>query len=274
MLETLKIAAASVVFVVAALPAYAATEAELDTLFEALGTGELMDILRVEGLQQSDEIRESMFPERADGWNTIVSSIYDTRRMEVEFREAFDAELAESDVKPLLEFFASDLGAEIISLEIAARHALLDEDVEEAAKEAFLRLPDRDVARADAIAAFVETNDLIELNVAGALNASLAFYRGLADGGSFDLTEDVILQDVWAQEPEIRQETTQWMLPYLALAYEPLGDDDLAAYQALSTSEAGKDLNRALFAGFDVVFNRISYSLGSAASRFMQGDDI
>lgn len=274
MLETLKIAAASVVFVVAALPAYAATEAELDSLFEALGTAELMDILRVEGLQQSDEIRESMFPERADGWNTIVSSIYDTRRMEVEFREAFDAELAESDVTPLLEFFASDLGAEIISLEIAARHALLDEDVEEAAKEAFLRLPDRDVARADAIAAFVETNDLIELNVAGALNASLAFYRGLADGGSFDLTEDVILQDVWAQEPEIRQETTQWMLPYLALAYEPLGDDDLAAYQALSTSEAGKDLNRALFAGFDVVFNRISYSLGSAASRFMQGDDI
>ena len=274
MYQILRVAAVSAMISMVAPPAQAASEGELDTLFRALGTGELIDILRIEGLEQSDELRESMFPQRADGWNRIASSIYDTRRMAAEFREAFDAELAESDVTPLLEFFGSDLGEKIISLEITAREALLDEDVEEAAKDAFLSLPERDGTRADALAAFVETNDLIELNVAGALNASLAFYRGLADGGSFDLTEEVILRDVWAQEPEIRQETTEWILPYLALAYEPLSDGDLEAYQALSTSKAGKDLNRALFAGFDVVFNRISYSLGSAASRFMQGDDI
>ena len=274
MFQNLKIAAVSVALVVSAQPGQAASEVELDTLFDALGTGELIEILRLEGLEQSDEMRESMFPQRANGWDRIVSSIYDTDRMEAEFREAFDAELIDSDVMPLLEFFGSELGEQIISLEIAARKALLDEDVEEAAKDAFLSLPDRDEVRADALAAFVETNDLIELNVAGALNASLSFYRGLADGGSFDLTEEVILQDVWAQEPDIRQETTEWILPYLALAYEPLSENDLAAYQALSVSEAGKDLNRALFAGFDVVFNRISYSLGSAASRFMQGDDI
>ncbi|NNJ69030.1 MAG: DUF2059 domain-containing protein [Boseongicola sp.] len=264
--------ASSMIFAVT--PAFSATEAELDRLFDAIGTPALIEIMNREGVDQSDEIRESMFPQRGRGWEPIVRSIYDTGRMADEFRAAFDEELSDSDVTPLLAFFTSDLGREIIALELSAREALLNDEAEEAAKEAFAALEDDDPRRHGAIEAFVDDNDLIELNVAGALNASLAFYRGLADGGSFDLTEDVMLRDVWAQEPEIRAETTEWMLPYLALAYKPLSDDELAAYKALSMSEAGRDLNRALFAGFDTVFNRISYSLGSAASRFMQGDDI
>ena len=262
------------VAVLSVTPAFSATEAELDTLFEAIGTPKLIEIMRVEGIDQADEIRESMFPDRANGWQPIVSSIYDTRRMETGFRAAFDQEFSDSDVTPLLEFFGSDLGRQIISLELSAREALMDEGVEEAAKVAYGALETGDPARFEALAAFVDDNDLIELNVAGALNASLAFYRGLADGGSFDLTEDVMLRDVWEQEPEIRSETTDWMFPYLAMAYEPLSDEELAAYKALSLTDAGRDLNRALFAGFDQVFNQISYSLGNAASRFMQGDDI
>ncbi len=268
------LSAFAAVFVLTVTPVWSATKAELDQLFEAIGTPTLIDIMRDEGLDQSDELRQSMFPERANGWDRIASSIYDTQRMAQGFRAAFDAELGGTDVTPLLDFFASDLGLEIIALELSAREALLDKDVEEAAKESYADLGGRDATRQEAIEAFVDSSDLIELNVAGALNASLAFYRGLADGGSFDLTEDVILRDVWAQEPDIRAETVGWMLPYLAMAYEPLSDDELAAYQALSETKAGRDLNRALFAGFDVVFNRISYSLGSAASRFMQGDDI
>ena len=255
-------------------PAFAASEAELDQLFDAIGTPELIEIMQIEGIEQADEIRESMFPGRANGWRPIVASIYDAGRMETRFRAGFDAELADSDVTPLLAFFASDLGGQIISLELSAREALMDEDIENVAKESYAGLEARDPDRFEALGAFVDDNDLIELNVAGALNASLAFYRGLLDGGTFDLTEDVMLRDVWAQEPEIRAETTDWMFPYLAMAYEPLTDDELEAYKALSLTEAGKDLNRALFAGFDQVFNEISYALGAAASRFVQGDDI
>ena len=274
MTRFIPVAAFASSMILAVTPALSATDAELDTLFDAIGTLELIEIMNSEGVDQSDEIRESMFPQRGRGWRPIVESIYDTGRMADEFRAAFDAELADSDVTPLLAFFTSELGREIIALELSAREALLDEDVEEAAREAFVDLEADDPERHGAIEAFVDDNDLIELNVAGALNASLAFYRGLADGGRFGLTEEDMLRDVWAQEPAIRAETTDWMLPYLAMAYEPLSDDELQAYKALSMSEAGRDLNRALFAGFDTVFNRISYSLGSAASRFMQGDDI
>ena len=274
MFQSSKLTAACFALAISVAPAKAATQSELDQLFDAIGTPELIEIMRVEGLQYSDEIRESMFPTRASGWSRIASSIYDTGRMADGFRDAFDAQLGETDVTPLLAFFNSDLGREIIALELSAREALLDEDVEEAAKEAYAGLSRRNSARYDALTEFVEANDLIESNVAGGLNSSLAFYRGLADGGSFELTEDSILSDVWSQEPEIRAETVEWMFPYLAMAYEPLSDEDLAAYKEISLSEAGRDLNRALFSGFDTVFNRISYSLGSAASRFMQGDDI
>jgi hypothetical protein len=123
---------------------------------------------------------------------------------------------------------------------------------------------------------FARTNDLIEFNVAGALNANLAFYRGLSQGGAFEerLTEDQMLADVWAQEAEIRGETADWLFPYLALSYKSLSDADLASYQAFAETAAGKKLNAAVFAAFDVVFTRISLDLGRAAARRIQGEDI
>jgi hypothetical protein len=34
---------------------------------------------------------------------------------------------------------------------------------------------------------FIEANDLVERNVSGALNSNFAFYRGLSDGGAFEV---------------------------------------------------------------------------------------
>ena len=110
----------------------------------------------------------------------------------------------------------------------------------------------------------------------GAMNANLAFYRGLSESGAFpaEMTEDQMLSDVWAQEPDVRAETTDWLYPFLSLAYQPLSDDQLEAYIAFSETAAGDRLNGALFAAFDKVFTQISYDLGRAAAGQMQGEDI
>jgi hypothetical protein len=123
---------------------------------------------------------------------------------------------------------------------------------------------------------FAVAGDLIEMNVAGAMNANLAFYQGMADSGgaAAEMTEEEILSDVWGQEPQVRADTEEWLFPYLVMAYEPLSDEDLEAYTAFWESAAGKRLNTALFAAFDVVFTDISRDLGRAAARQMQGDDI
>ena len=61
---------------------------------------------------------------------------------------------------------------------------------------------------------------------------------------------------------------------YLTLAYTPMSDDDLRTYTDLSATGPGRDLNRALFAGFYEVFQSISFELGRAASSFMVGEEL
>jgi len=130
--------------------------------------------------------------------------------------------------------------------------------------------------RVEMITRFAEANDLVERNVAGALNANLAFYRGMVAGGAFDggLSESEILADVWSQEAEVRRETEEWLFPFLAMAYQPLSEDDLGAYLAFSETAPGQALNAALFAGFDAMFEAISQDLGLAAARMMTSQDL
>ena len=183
---------------------------------------------------------------------------------------------AEADLLAIEAFFGSAQGQRILQLEIEARRALLDQSVEDAAKVGWEDLQADGKARADQLRRFAQVNDLIESNVMGALNANLAFYRGLATSSSFgkEMPEDQMLSDVWEQEPSIRQETEDWLYPFLSLAYQPLPDADLDAYTAFSETPAGKRMNAALFAAFDAVFTKISYDLGVAAAIQMQGDDI
>ncbi|QMU57855.1 MAG: DUF2059 domain-containing protein [Boseongicola sp.] len=255
------------------LPVNAASESDLDDLVDAIGLPELMEILRIEGMSKSEELRQSMFPNRAGGWGTIASSIYETDRMLTTFREAFDAELTNEDVAPVLGFLRSDLGTRIIELEVGARRALLDPLAEQAAKDSLDSLTEVNPERVAIVLEFVEVNDLLELNVAGGLNASLAFYKGLVAGG-LELTESEMLEQVWAQEPDIRDEIEEWMSAYLIMAYEPLTDEEIREYIILSTTDVGKDLNRALFVGFDALFDQLSFALGLAASQYSASEDI
>ncbi|MDJ1016041.1 MAG: DUF2059 domain-containing protein [Paracoccaceae bacterium] len=255
-------------------PAHAASDAQLDALFEALGAPELLEIMADEGLDEARDMGGEMFGGRAPGFLPIAEAIYDTVRMERTFRAGFDEELAEADIEPLLDFFQSERGRRIVGLEISGRIALADPDVEAAAEAAFATLEAEDPDRLALLTAFVEVNDLVEYNVMGALNASLAFYRGLDEGGGFDIVEEQVLSDVWASEPEIRADTELWVFSYLGMAYRPLEDADLEAYTAMSQSPEGRDLNRALFRAYDDMFIELSHALGRAASVYMTGEDL
>ncbi len=247
-------------------------DAQIDALYDALGLPAIIEIMREEGVAYGDELGTEMLPGGVSAdWRAAVSMIYDLETMNEEVRGAFGEAIADDDLDLMLDFFTSDRGANIVALEISARRALLDKEVEEASKEAAaLQIMD-ETPRYLAVKEIVETNDLIESNVVGALNSSYAFYMGLIDGGVMPpgVTADTALQDVWTQEPEIRANTTEWVYSFLLLAYQPLSDDDLAAYQAFMQTEAGQDLNDALFLSFDGMFEDISRALGLASSRFM-----
>jgi hypothetical protein len=248
-------------------------------LVEALQLREAFGVMAAEGEAYGREIEAEMFPGAGGAaWTASVAQIYAVESILPQFTAAFSSDLArsKSDASAALGFFQSDLGRRVTTLEVSARRALLDKTVEDASR---LKLEEMQAARdprLELIEEFVSVNDLIEANVTGALNASYAFYLGLAEAGAFGRGTDQegMLSDVWAQEPSIRQETDSWIHSYLVMAYAPLSDDDLKEYIAFSRTDAGRDLNRALFFGFDTVFVDVSRKLGRAAGRILAGRDL
>jgi hypothetical protein len=253
--------------------------ARIAALTETMLMGDIMAVMRDEGLDYGRTLADEMFPGKGGPqWDAAVSRIYDVDTM----RKRFDAALfgamqgAGNDIGAIEAFFGSEQGQTVLRLEIEARRAMLDQEVEDAAKIAWEDMLAQGGPRVDKLNRFSEVNDLVESNVMGALNANLAFYRGLSESGAFpqEMTEDQMLSDVWGQEPDVRAETTDWLFPFLSLAYQPLSDADMDAYLAFSESAAGQKMNAALFSAFDTVFTGISYDLGRAAARQMMGEDI
>ena len=248
-------------------------------LSDVLLMGDVVAVMRDEGIEYGGTLEDEMFPGRGGAdWKAAVSAIYDTERMRREFDAQLSRELQATPeaIEQSLAFFESPSGKRILTLELDARRALTDNTAEEAAKVAVEDMIAGADPRMDVLRTFAEANALVELNVAGALNANLAFYQGLDEGGAFggEMTEDQMLADVWGQEADVRAQTEEWVYSFLALAYAPLSDADMEAYQAFSESPAGQQVNAALFAAYDAVFTPISRKLGVATAGQMQGEDI
>lgn len=248
-----------------------------EQLFEALKLPEILNVMREEGIAYGAKIGDDLFPGAIDpDWSAQVELIYDTERMQAQSLAAFIAELSGADIAPMLAFFTTEPGLSFAALELSARRALLDDAVDAASKEVAAEAMVGNTPRYQLVARFVEANDLIETNVVGALNSNYAFYQGLMQGGAVQqgLTDDELLATVWDQEAEIRQTTTEWVISFLIMAYQPLSDEDIEAYIAFSETPVGKDLNRAVFDAFDGMFTDISRSLGVASASYMVGDTL
>ncbi len=267
----------AVSFHTAPLFAQETDEAKVDALFDAIGLPDMIHIMREEGLEYGDTLATDMLPGGTSAqWQNAVSAIYDVDMMYEEVRGAFGEALEGDDIDAMLSFFTSEQGETIIGLEVSARRALLDDAVEEASKEnAAIAMMD-ETPRYLLVQEFVDANNLIESNVVGSLNSSYAFYLGLIDGGAMPagVTAETALQDVWAQEPEVRSTTTEWVYSFLLMAYQPLSDAELEAYIAFSQTDAGQDMTQALFLAFNGMFDDISRALGLASSRFMISQEL
>jgi hypothetical protein len=259
-------------------PAPAQTSPEMRALFDAMGLYDILEIMSAEGRAAAPDLEDELFPGQGGGaWVAVVSSIYALDKMTAAFEAAVPLDrLGPEALAAVQAFFDSEAGVRIVAGEVAARRAFLDPALKQAATDL---AQDRAAAgdpRLDLLTEFISANDLVERNVSGALNSNLAFYVGLSEAGAFSdqIPEELMLADVWGQEPQIRSDTLEWLYAYQLLAYEGVSDADLRAYIALSQTPAGQALTAALFAAFDVVFEGISRDLGRAAAGFIAGQDL
>lgn len=261
--------------VIVALPVRAAPQAGLDELLDALRVEDTVAIMREEGLRYGEGLATEMLPDvNPDSWARVISRIYDTGKMTAVVKAEFAEAIAGTDLDPLVAFFTSELGREIISLELSAREAFLDADTEAAAMQAWEQARDTATEKLGQVEIIIADSDLVDYNVMGALNANLMFYRGLADGGAIEMSEEEMLTDVWAQEDSVRSDSEGWLGSFLLMAYRPLAADDLEAYAAMYRTAEGKALNAAIFAAYDRMYEEISYLLGQAVAQQMQSEEL
>lgn len=256
-----------------------ASSVSIAQLGEVMQLDELFEVLREEGISYGAELEADMFPAGGGpGWARAISDIYDIPVLRARFNRALREGLAPDPeaLAAIIDFFSSDLGARILTLEIEARRAFLDDAAEDAARVAADKLRAGREPRARQIDRFIEAADLLEMNVAGALSGNLAFMSGMNETGinGVKLPQEEVMEQVWGQEAQIRNDTESWLQAYLGLAHSPLTEAELEAYIAFWETPAGQRLNAVLFTAFDQVFNGVSRDLGRAAGQAMLGQDI
>jgi len=233
------------------------------------------EVMRAEGLALGDELAADMLGGRGGAiWDRRISALYDAGRLvEVvsgELADGLDAGAAQA----VRDFFTAPLGRRILTLENDARRAMIDDDIEALARQSYLDLRGSDDPRLAQVARFIEVNDLVERNVAGALSSDYRFTRGMVEGGAMAMSEGEILDRVWASEGEIREDTREWLFGFLLMAYRPLSDAEMETYIDFSATEAGQALNAALFEGFEAFYANVSHGLGLSLAQAMQGSDL
>lgn len=248
---------------------------EADNLSRVLRLSDVIAIMHDEGLDYANDLNSDMLAGQGGAfWNDSIKRLYDPDRIEATLRDSIAKEMDNSQIAQAVEFYETELGQRVLTLETSARAAMFDPDIEETARFNYHSLAASEDARLAAVTRFVEINDLLGLNVAGALTSNYQFYRGLVDGEAMSLSEDEIMSEVWQQEQEITDDTTGWLFGFLLMAYRPLSLDEVESYIAFSDSSAGRALNRALFDGFDIVYSAISYELGLSVAREMKSSDL
>ncbi|MFZ1467506.1 MAG: hypothetical protein WAT09_00850 [Paracoccaceae bacterium] len=251
---------------------------QIDALSQAMLMGDVFAVMVQEGQDYGTSIETQMFPgQGGTRWADQVAAIYDPATLQGMFEARLQEELADDPetVVAALAFFDTPRMQTILKLEVEARRALLDTAVEEAAEVEAERMQAARDPKMRLIRDMIKASDLIEMNVAGALSANLAFLEGMASvrvpGAPMD--REGMMTEVWSQESSIRDETSKWLVPFLALAYGPAPEADLQAYLEFAASPEGKRLNGAVYAAFDKVFAHVSYQLGRSAALMMIGND-
>ncbi|MGR3436478.1 MAG: hypothetical protein ACU0CO_16590 [Shimia sp.] len=255
----------------------APVQADIARLSQAIGLPEVVAIMADEGRAGAGGMVEESFGGRgAATWPGIVAGIYDAEAMRARVEDEMDGLIGAPAREAAIAFFEGEVGRRIVRMEIAARAAIADPEIEAVAEDIAAEARSADAPVAAQVAEFVEVNDLLDQNVEGGLRSSFEFTKGLVDGGALppSTTDETIMADVWAGLGQKREETATWLGAYLTMLFSSLEADDVDAYIAFSRTDAGQELNAAIMGGFDVLFADMSRRLGTEAATFLTAQDL
>lgn len=238
--------------------------ADVNRLVDAMGVPQLLAAFAVEGIEAGKSIDDTFLDGQGGAvWADTVQRLYDVPRMENELRTVMAEELDQGIAEQALLFFESDLGARIIELEVQARQAFIDENVEAAAKAA-------PSAQADTVTNYLVSRDLIERNTDVGVAAQAAFLEGLSDAsGRIDDAPDMDQMRL-----RIQADAESWLRGYNALVQSAMTKDEIEIYTAFWETDVGEAVDDALFLAFGQSYTTLSYALGQAAGRLLPQNEL
>lgn len=249
--------------------------ARVTVLMDLMRTADLIEIFRTEGMARAQLLDQQYLDGRGGAFlQAQVAQIFEVDPIREHVRHALEAALTDRELDEAIRYFASDQGSRVIGLEIAARLAIADPDVEQTARADYAAHVRDKSALAETISDFILAGDLLERNVSGAMSVNLHFLTGLADGGYSDQSEDEIIADTMSRQQSIRTDTGEWLGAYLLMAYAPLSAPERARHLRFTQSGTGRALNAALFDGFEPVYRGVAYALGRAIALNSGSDEI
>ncbi|WP_306150820.1 DUF2059 domain-containing protein [Roseovarius sp. MMSF_3281] len=247
----------------------------LDRLMQVLRISDTIEIMQEEGRRYGADVAAEMLPGAdRDSWDDTVMRIHDPERMQRLIRQGFDQSLSAREMQDIVNFYSSDAGAEIIALEISARRAFLEAEIEDNARARYAgELPEDSRLRGQ-VDEMIAESDLVDRNVTGAMNSTIMFYRGMMDGGELEMTVEDMLADLWSQEDAFRSDSESWLGGFFLMAYAPLSPEQMEDFLIFWQSDAGTAFNMALFKSFDRMYEELSYLMGQAVAQHMQSEKL
>ncbi|MEM8576906.1 MAG: DUF2059 domain-containing protein [Pseudomonadota bacterium] len=251
------------------VPQLAAAQGAAD-LSQALRLPELARILSTEAVRTGGDIDAEMLGgEGGPVFAKQIEAINDPARLSEEVATMLAGALSEADQRAILAFTQSPQGQRAIELELAARQAFLDPEV-----EAFARAQVDSGPHAAAIDRLIAAGDMVGQNQETAVLTTEGFYRGLREGGAVDMSDAEITDLAQEQAAGGEADTRDWLAAFFTLAYSPLPAEEMEVLVAFWETDVGLRFSDALYDAFDAAYGSRWFSMGQAAALFLSAEDI
>ena len=247
----------------------------ISDLYEALQMDRVNEIIRVEGIQDARGTGEAYLSK-----NTVArfvdqaQSVYQLETMEKDFKRLLTENLSISDAEAILLFYRSPIGKMASELEVSARVAISNKQIEEMAKIKFNEAVNLKNERLKELGSVIETLELVEQNLIGAYAAQFAFMYELSKLGLVNLSRQEMIDAITSDEEKLKSDILEWLMAFSHMAYSPMSDEEFNVYNDFSKSALGITLNKALFSVYNEMAKDQSQRLASILGEFMKSEDL
>lgn len=260
------------VFVLMILPVQlAADSSDAGRLLELMRFDQLAEVSREEGISGNASVLEDFgLTSNEAFWLEELDVIFDEGKTEEMFRTSFAKAYNQRSIVDAIAFLGSEAWMRAYDLQIDTSLLLTDPALEEAAVIHYWEHIENNSPRVPLIEDLVASTDLVEQNIAGAMNAMLAFNRGMTFVSSdLGYPDEEMIALLYASETELRLEISEWLHAYYLVAYLPLTEADISQQIEFWTSQAGQDISAAMMLSYDVVHNDQSFAVGRALAEIL-----